>query len=202
MHVDGQNLDNRQAVENELAVSARELNRARRLPVPVGLPRLARGNGRGPDHRAGRGHHARLALHLDRRGHRGRGAGGRLSRRSAPRSTWCRSCRSAWWSGSLLVFGLQWLRKAILRASGFKAIHDEEAAFRKEVQAAREHERDHRGARLVRLHARLQGRLPGGFGGRVHRADVRASRATFRSRPWGRPPPPWSSRGRVASPAR
>lgn len=56
--------------------------------------------------------------------------------------------------GTLLVlFGLRWLRKAVLRAAGFIALHDEDKAFKEETEALRRQAADRRADYLAGLAA-------------------------------------------------
>ena len=87
----------------------------------------------------------------------------------------------------LLVFGLQWLRKAILRASGWRALRDEDAVFAREAaQAAKRSARAARRPRLVRVHDLVQGRAARGSRGRVHRHHVRKRAGQHPARRRGR----------------
>jgi len=72
----------------------------------------------------------------------------------------------------LLVFGLQWLRKAILRASGLKALHDEEAIYEAEVAHLRAGGQQPAHDWYAFTVAFQRG-VPRGLGGGVHRGHVR-----------------------------
>lgn len=53
----------------------------------------------------------------------------------------------------LILFGMRWLRKAILRASGYMPLHDEVAAFEKEVDVLKRQAADRRAHYLAALAA-------------------------------------------------
>lgn len=86
----------------------------------------------------------------------------------------------------LLIFGMQWLRKAILRAGGFKALHDEDAIFAEEQRAARQASRTDSGIDWYTFTVSFKGVLLEGlevafivvtFGGAQHNVGLAATGA-------------------------
>ena len=96
--------------------------------------------------------------------------------------------------GLLLIFGLQWLRKAILRASGFKALHDEEAIYAarggRGPAAPPTSESGRASPDWYAFTLSFKGDPPRGTRGRVHRADVRHQPAQHPARGARRAWPP------------
>ena len=120
---------------------------------------------------------------IERRRRRRRSRSPRSWRRSARRSPRCRSTLlRVLVGGLLLIFGLQWLRKAILRARGAEGQARRAADLRGGARGGARGGRAARGLRRLRVHDRLQGRAAGGPGGRVHRAHVRRQPAPRRPR--------------------
>src|SRR3984893_9916994 len=86
----------------------------------------------------------------------------------------------------LLLIGLQWLRKAVLRAAGLKAMHDERSIYEAQAQAAREAGRPLAGLDRYGFAVSLKGVLLEGlevalvvvtFGANQHRVALAAAAA-------------------------
>jgi uncharacterized membrane protein len=88
----------------------------------------------------------------------------------------------------LLMIGLQWLRKAVLRAAGLKAMHDERSIYEAQAQAAREAGRPLAGLDRYGFAVSLKGVLLEGlevalivvtFGANQHRVGLAAGAAAL-----------------------
>ena len=98
----------------------------------------------------------------------------------------------------VLLFGLQWLRKAILREADGLPKHDEEATFAEEVRAGARRPGGRAGLDRYSLTLGVQERPARGARGRVHRADARREPGLDPAR---RDLAPWSRRSSWASAA-